>query len=140
MDRQPVLAEPFRQHVQHPSRVLFTGKPYDEVVRVADEESTSLQARLHLFFKPHIEHVVQIDVGQKWGSPRAESPNPFLWEYTPAATAVPGTCRTGRVPAATRSCPPSRRRSPSPSVRPRPRPRLCGCVGTHATATPGRGG
>src|SRR5436189_6342516 len=42
MDRQPVPAKALGQHVQHPPCVFFTGEPYDEVVRVTDEESTSL--------------------------------------------------------------------------------------------------
>src|SRR6266850_560445 len=65
MDRQPVPAKTLWQHLQHPPSVFFTGKAYDEVVRITDEESTSLQPRLDLLLEPHVQHVVQIDVGQK---------------------------------------------------------------------------
>src|SRR6267154_5126205 len=65
MDRQSVSAKTFWQHVQHPPCVVFTGETYDEIVRITDEECTSLHPRLDFALKPHVQHIVQINVGQK---------------------------------------------------------------------------
>ena len=65
MDGQAILTETLRQHFQNPAGVLLTGEAHDEVVRVADQEGTSTQARLHVPLEPHVQHVVQIDVGQQ---------------------------------------------------------------------------
>jgi hypothetical protein len=65
VERQAVLAEALRQYLQHATGVLFTGEAHDEVVRVAYQESASLQPGLHLLLEPHVQHVVQVDVGQQ---------------------------------------------------------------------------
>src|ERR1700676_2630334 len=65
MHRQPVPVKSLWQQVQHPPCVFFTGEAYDEVVRIADQERTSLQPRLDFLLEPHVQHIVQIDVGQQ---------------------------------------------------------------------------
>src|ERR1700731_1435743 len=67
MQRQPVLGETLPEHLQHPTRVSLMGKADDEIVCVADEKGTSLQEWFHLLLEPHVQHVVQIDVGQQRG-------------------------------------------------------------------------
>src|SRR5262249_45507995 len=62
---QAVLAEPLRQDFQNTPRVLLVLEADHEVVRVADQEGTSLQTRLHLLEPPVVQHVVQVDVGQQ---------------------------------------------------------------------------
>src|SRR5437667_12694048 len=42
MECQPVLAKALGEYLQHPPGVRFTGKAHDEVVRIADEERTTL--------------------------------------------------------------------------------------------------
>jgi hypothetical protein len=44
---------------------LFAGKANDEVIRVAHQESSALEARLYDLCEPHVQHVVQVDVGQQ---------------------------------------------------------------------------
>src|SRR5437660_12768288 len=47
VDRQTVLAEPLRQHGQHAAGVLLTGEAHDQIIRVAHQEGTTVEARLH---------------------------------------------------------------------------------------------
>src|SRR5258707_11602766 len=41
MKRQTERPESFRQYLQHPPRVRFTGEAHDEIVRIANEKGTS---------------------------------------------------------------------------------------------------
>src|SRR6266478_5757978 len=65
MDRQTVLAEPLRQYTQHAASVRFTGKTHDKVVRITYQEGATLETRLHHFLEPHVQHIVQVNVGQE---------------------------------------------------------------------------
>ncbi|MND04542.1 hypothetical protein D3C83_248740 [compost metagenome] len=65
MDRQPILAEPLRQYVQHRPRIRLVGEPEDEIVRVTDQVGSATQARLDFRLEPFVQHVVQEDIGQQ---------------------------------------------------------------------------
>lgn len=65
VDRQAVLAHPPGQDVHDPSGVVFSGHPDHEVVRIANQERLSFQARANLRLEPVVEHVVQDDIGQE---------------------------------------------------------------------------
>jgi glucan phosphorylase len=46
MDRQPVLAETPRQHLQHPACIALAGKAHDKIIRIPNEEGTAAQTLL----------------------------------------------------------------------------------------------
>src|SRR5579884_4500419 len=54
VERQAILAETFRQYVEHPPSVRFASETDHDVVRVADEEGTAPQQRFHLTLEPDI--------------------------------------------------------------------------------------
>ena len=83
VERQPVPAEPFRQHVHHLACIGFVGKTNNEVIRVPDQESSTMQTRLHFLLEPHVQHVVQEDVGQERRDHAALRRAFFRGKYSP---------------------------------------------------------
>ncbi len=63
--REAKAPEAFRQHVPHPVGVRFLLEDNDHVVRIADEDASATETRLHLRREPHIEHMVEVDVRQQ---------------------------------------------------------------------------
>ena len=59
MDGQTVLAKPLGQDFHHALGIVMIAKANDEVIRIADETSRTLQTWSHLLLKPEIQHVVQ---------------------------------------------------------------------------------
>ena len=51
-----------------------------DIVRIPNEKAGPTQARLHFLFKPHVKHMVEIDVRQRWGY------YPALWRSFLAVT------------------------------------------------------
>ena len=62
MERQAVTREPFRENVVDPTRVLFPLEDENHVVRIAHEQRTPLEARLHVLHEPLVDNLVQEDV------------------------------------------------------------------------------
>src|SRR5262249_15008723 len=65
VDRQAELAHPFGQYVHDPSCVVLSGYPDEEVISITYQERLALEAGANFVFEPHVEHIVQEDVGQK---------------------------------------------------------------------------
>ena len=62
---QTILAESLRQDFHDALGIALVAKPNHEIIRIADEESTLTQARLHVLLEPKIQHVVQEHVRQQ---------------------------------------------------------------------------
>ena len=62
VERQAILAKPFRQDRLHPPGVFFPSKAQDEVIAVANQVGGALQPRFDLLLKPLIQHIVQIHI------------------------------------------------------------------------------
>src|SRR5262249_27253205 len=65
MKPQPITLQPLPQHRQDPLRVLAPFEADDEVIRITDQASTPVQARLDLPLEPTVEDVVQVDVAEE---------------------------------------------------------------------------
>jgi hypothetical protein len=65
MKRQTVLRKPLRQYFAYSLRILFELEAQQPIIGIADRERFPSQARLHLFLEPHVQHMVQVDVGQQ---------------------------------------------------------------------------
>ena len=66
MDGQSILAKSFGDDFHHAEGVTMIAKPNHEVVRVADEEGITPQARLHVLIEPEVQHIVQEHI-RKYG-------------------------------------------------------------------------
>ena len=60
MQRQPEPTESLRKDGHQPLGVIEPPADDDGIVGVADQFCRSVQARLHLFDKPPVQHVVQV--------------------------------------------------------------------------------
>ena len=54
VNRQPILAEAFRDDFHDSLGIAFVAIPNREVIRIADQVSMALKARLHLVFEPKV--------------------------------------------------------------------------------------
>ena len=52
MQRKTILAEPFRQDLQHAAGVRFTGEAHDQIVRVTHQKSAAPQPWLYHLLEP----------------------------------------------------------------------------------------
>jgi hypothetical protein len=59
MNRQGVLAEPLRQNFHDALGIALIAKSNYEIIRIADEEGTVPQTRLHVLLEPEVQHVMQ---------------------------------------------------------------------------------
>ena len=62
VDRQPVSAKAFGQHLQHALRILLVLKPHDHIIGKADHEGPPAQSWFHLLGEPEIKHIMKIHV------------------------------------------------------------------------------
>jgi len=54
MDREPEFAETLRQHLPDPLGILLTGEAHHQVIRIANQEGSAVQTRLHFFDEPDV--------------------------------------------------------------------------------------
>ena len=68
MQAQTVFGESLRQYRQHPPRILFPLEDQRRVIRKTDLKRPSPKPWLDFVLKPHIEHVMQIEVTEQRGN------------------------------------------------------------------------
>ena len=65
MHSQTKTPKALRQHIHDPLSFDFMLNEDHGIVRIPNEKAGPTQARLHFLFKPHIKHMMEIDVRQK---------------------------------------------------------------------------
>ena len=68
VDRQAVLAESLRHDFHDALGAALVSEANHEVIRIADEEGTAMETRLHRLPELKVEHVMQEHVGKQGGN------------------------------------------------------------------------
>ena len=80
MQRQAVLRQPLRQHVEDSSRVPFVLEDDNNIICMTNENRAADKSRHDLPCKPFIKHLMQVDVRQDWGNYSLNAKDNFSFE------------------------------------------------------------
>ena len=77
---QSILCQSFRQHIIEALRVALKFKGTDKIVSITAEINLAFAMHLNLFFKPHIQRIMEIQVGKERGNYAIDTKDNFEFE------------------------------------------------------------